>query len=83
LAVGLGAMAFLLTVCDTKWRRQSHDNSATVRLAKRLRLTDLALFNEARYARHLSQSDDHAALQDHPMALEHFPAGTVTAASLR
>lgn len=36
-----------------------------------------ALFNEARYARHAGQADFHAAFQDHPMALEHFPAGSL------
>jgi len=42
-----------------------------------LGLTDLALFTEARYTRHLSQSDLHSAFQDHPMALEHFPSGSL------
>lgn len=36
-----------------------------------------ALFNEARYARHAGLADRHAAFQDHPMALEHFPAGSL------
>jgi len=40
-------------------------------------LTDLALFTEARYTRHISQSDLHSAFQDHPMALEHFPSGSI------
>lgn len=44
-----------------------------------LKLTDLCLFPEARYARHPSQADRHAAFQDHPLSLEHFPAGSFTA----
>lgn len=36
-----------------------------------------ALFNEARYARHPGLSEPQAAFQDHPMALEHFPAGSL------
>jgi hypothetical protein len=40
-------------------------------------LTDLALFTEARYTRHPSQTDRHAAFQDHPGALEHFPSGAL------
>ena len=40
-------------------------------------LTDPALFTEARYARHASQADHHAAFQDHPLVLEHFPAGAL------
>ena len=47
------------------------------RLTARLGLTDPALFTEARYARHLSQADLHSAFQDHPLALEHFPSGSV------
>jgi len=46
-------------------------------LASRLALTDLALFTEARYTRHRSQADLHAAFQDHPGALEHFPTGSL------
>ena len=46
-------------------------------LARRLELTDLALFTEARYTRHPSQADRFAAFQDHPMALDHFPSGSM------
>ena len=45
-------------------------------LAQGLDLTDMALFTEARYARHLSQADLSSALQDGPGSLEHFPAGS-------
>jgi hypothetical protein len=50
-----------------------------------LELTDLSLFTEARYTRHLSQTDLHSAFQDHPLSLEHFPAGSMAGppASLR
>jgi len=47
-------------------------------VARRFQLTDLNLFNEARYTRHLSQADLHTAFQDHPGALEHFPSGALT-----
>jgi hypothetical protein len=46
-------------------------------LVRNLELTDLCLFTEARYTRHLSQADLHSAFQDHPVALEHFPAGSI------
>lgn len=46
-------------------------------LVKEFRLTDLCLFTEARYTRHPSQADLHSAFQDHPMALEHFPSGSM------
>ena len=40
----------------------------------------LALFTEARYTRHPSQADLHSAFQDHPLALDHFPTGTLVPA---
>jgi hypothetical protein len=51
---------------------------ATQALAAQLGLTDLALFTEARYTRHRSLADLHSAFQDAPMAMEHFPAGSLT-----
>lgn len=46
-------------------------------LVQALALTDPCLFSEARYTRHPSQADRHAAFQDHPLSLEHFPAGGI------
>lgn len=46
-------------------------------MVKRLGLTDLCLFTEARYTRHLSQTDSNTPFQDHPMSLEHFPSGSL------
>jgi hypothetical protein len=46
-------------------------------LVKRLGLTDLCLLTEARYTRNPSQADLNTAFQDHPMSLEHFPAGSI------
>jgi hypothetical protein len=42
-----------------------------------LALTDLCLFTEARYTRHPGLADLHSPFQDHPMALEHFPSGSL------
>jgi hypothetical protein len=53
------------------------DIESNTALVHQLGLTDLALFTEARYTRHLSQSDLHSAFQDHPVALEHFPSGSL------
>lgn len=53
------------------------DTAAARALAARLELTDLALFTEARYTRHPGQADLHSAFQDHPLALEHFPSGSL------
>ena len=49
-------------------------------LVRRLGLTDLAIWTEARYTRHPSQADLFAPFQDGPSSLEHFPAGSVVAA---
>ncbi len=46
-------------------------------LVESLALTDLCLFTEARYTRHPSQADLHTPFQDHPLALEHFPSGSL------
>lgn len=51
-------------------------------LVRDVGLTDLSLFTEARYARHLSQADLHSAFQDGPGALEHFPAGSLVSPAL-
>jgi hypothetical protein len=42
-----------------------------------LKLTDLCLFTEARYTRHPAVADLHSPFQDHPMALDHFPSGSL------
>jgi len=62
--------------------RQSRINSeatlaANAKMVKDLRLTDLCLFTEARYTRHPSMADLHSPFQDHPLALDHFPSGSL------
>ena len=42
-----------------------------------LRLTDLCLFTEARYTRHLSQADLHSPFQDYPLSFDLFPSGSL------
>jgi hypothetical protein len=49
-------------------------------IARRLELTDLCLFLEARYTRHPSQADRFSPFQEHPGALEHFPSGSLAGA---
>jgi len=46
-------------------------------LVRKLEITDLCLFTEANYTRHLSQADLHTPFQDSPMSLEHFPSGSL------
>ena len=50
---------------------------ASAALVDRLDLTDLCLFTEASYTRHLSLADLHTPFQNGPMSLEHFPSGSL------
>ncbi len=70
---------FLLSLMDAALRsRMAHEGLAQMReQVTAWELTDLALFTEARYTRHLSQADYHTPFQDHPFALEHFPTGSL------
>lgn len=78
-ALGVGVMALLLILLDSGRLAAAHEAELRQGQARASldRLTDPALFTEARYARHASQADRHAAFQDHPLALEHFPAGSL------
>ena len=44
---------------------------------KRLELTDLCLFTDARYTRHPSMADLNTPFQDYPLSFEHFPSGSM------
>lgn len=73
----IAASAWTATWLDGPRLKAERRPDAASSLAARLQLTDLALFGEARYTRHPSMADHHAAFQDHPTALEHFPAGAL------
>ncbi len=71
--------AFLLAVHPAVVRpRHVRAEAAKREPAATLGLSDLCLFTEARYTRHLSQADLASAFQDHPMGFEHFPSGSLT-----
>ena len=53
--------------------------SAERELVKKLSLTDFAIWTEARYTRHPSQTDFFSPFQEFPSSLEHFPAGSIMA----
>lgn len=78
-AIAVAAAAFALSWADAfvLARARAPARAETARLVERLGLTDLALFTEARYTRHPTQADLHAAFQDHPLAFEHFPTGSL------
>ena len=79
--VATGTLAIVLLVLwigheERRWRNE--ELPQLQQLATRLDLTDLALWTEARYTRHPSQTDLFSAFQDFPAAPEHFPAGSIT-----
>jgi len=68
----------LVLLADGEGRRWRADELPRLRqMVTRLGLTDLALWSEARYARHPSQADRFSAFQDFPASPEHFPAGSI------
>lgn len=78
LAASLVALSFLHATVIS--RSAAPELATRAQLVADLDLTDLALFTEARYTRHPSQADLHSAFQDHPMALDHFPTGSLVPA---
>jgi hypothetical protein len=83
----LGTVALLLAILAglTGWAQQAAATYERDRLPARrqivaaLMLTDLSLWSEARYTRHPAMSDLFSPFQDHPGAMEHFPAGALLA----
>jgi len=77
LALSLICLCGLLAHGFLKKQADVEHLEAKCRLARTLQLTDLCLFTEASYTRHLSQADLHTPFQDYPMALDHFPSGAI------
>lgn len=69
-------LIMLLAAHALTGRQQSSAFAGNTDLARRLNLTDLCLFTEARYTRHPSMADNHAAFQEHPASFDHFPSGS-------
>lgn len=75
----LAGALFAASFIDAAWQLSAHEPALqrTTELVTGLRLSDIVLFTEARYTRHYTQADLHSAFQDHPVALEHFPSGSL------
>lgn len=73
--VEAACLAALLAADSVSPSRVAVERRANEELVRALALTDLALWTEARYARHPSQADLFSAFQDGVAAMEHFPAG--------
>lgn len=78
VGLSLGLTGLLATWAEAGLRPLQPD-PGTPALVQELGLTDLALFTEARYTRHLALSDRHAPFQDHPMSFDHFPSASLVA----
>ncbi len=81
LVTVLNCMIFAFLMLNAWWRQGNAERALkpSREIAKELQLTDLCLFTETRYTRHPSLADLHAPFQDHPLALEHFPSGSLVA----
>jgi hypothetical protein len=78
LTVGLSLLLAGALIHGERAALQAQPELAAMSLqVQQLELTDLCLFSEASYTRHLSQADRFTAFQDSPMALEHFPSGAL------
>jgi hypothetical protein len=79
MAIAVSVLGYLFTLHPlvsgaAEYKQQ---NALVKQLVSSLQLTDLCLFTEASYTRHLSQADLHAPFQDHPAAFEHFLSGSL------
>ena len=78
-ALAAGLLGLGVSLLETVLSDQERDAGLlqTQALTRQLGLTDPALMTEARYGRHLSQADRHTPFQDHPLAFDHFPTGSL------
>jgi hypothetical protein len=79
LAINILLLFVMFTHASLRERADMESLKEKAEMVERLELTDLCLFTEANYTRHLSQADLHTAFQDSPMSLEHFPSGSLVA----
>jgi hypothetical protein len=79
LAAGYLLLGAAALSAGARQRARGPELEQSAALVKGLGLTDLCLFGEARYTRHLSQADRFTPFQEHPAALEHFPSGSLVA----
>jgi len=83
LAINILLLFLVFTHASLRERADMESLKEKVEMVERLELTDLCLFTEANYTRHLSQADLHTPFQDSPMSLEHFPSGSLVAPPMK
>jgi hypothetical protein len=77
LVAGITFLVLMFVHASVQMKAGAASLQAKADLVGRLGLTDLCLFTEASYTRHLSQADLHTPFQNGPMSLEHFPSGSL------
>ena len=79
LYASINILAVCLAVVHAAYTREAATGMLMEKseIVKRLELTDLCLFTDARYTRHPAMADMNSAFQDMPMAFEHFPSGSL------
>lgn len=77
VAITVSMLCLLLGHAASARKTSSQAVIETRELVRRLDLTDLCLFTDARYARNPAVADMNSAFQDSPMAFEHFPSGSL------
>jgi hypothetical protein len=58
-------------------KKGAHILRMKAEMVRTLALTDLCIFTEASYTRHLSMTDAYTPFKDLPVSLEHFPSGAL------
>jgi hypothetical protein len=77
LVAGITFLVLMFVHASVQMKAGAASLQAKADLVGKLGLTDLCLFTEASYTRHLSQADLHTPFQNGPMSLEHFPSGSL------
>jgi hypothetical protein len=77
LAVNTALLFLLFVHAGYRQRADAAVLREKAEMVRTLGITDICLFTEASYTRHLSQADIHTPFQDLPMSLEHFPSGAL------
>jgi hypothetical protein len=77
MTLNIMLLALMFTDASVRERAGTASLQAKADLVGKLDLTDLCLFTEASYTRHLSMTDLHTPFQNGPLSLEHFPSGSL------
>jgi hypothetical protein len=77
MTLNIMLLALMFTDASVRERAGAASLRAKADLVGKLDLTDLCLFTEATYTRHLSLADLHTPFQNGPLSLEHFPSGSL------